>query len=120
MDSKIFGEDLVHAEQETMSLSHPEAGYELATNWGLPPEIAEVIRFHHSPEFSKAFPVNVGIVSLAETWIRRIALGNADKGDLIRESTTLLTTIGMNASTASGAFDEVAKLEFVHFEWDGS
>lgn len=120
IDPKLVGDALIHAEQEILGLSHPEAGFELATNWHLPDEITEVIRFHQTPEFSEAFPINVSIVSLAEKWTRRIALGNADKGDLIGESQSLLNTLKMNEITASSTFDVIAQLEPVRFAWDGS
>ncbi len=46
----LTGLDLVKAEDEVLGLTHTEAGYELALHWGLPPELAECIRFHHAPQ----------------------------------------------------------------------
>ncbi|MFO7976333.1 MAG: HDOD domain-containing protein, partial [Candidatus Hydrogenedentota bacterium] len=49
IDSGLTGQELLDAEERLIGLSHTEAGYELARQWGLPPEIATPIRFHHEP-----------------------------------------------------------------------
>ena len=120
VDVSLIGDDLIKAEQELLGLAHPEAGFELASNWSLPSEISEVIRFHHNPEFSEAVPINISIVSLAEKWTRHLALGGVNKNDLIRDSESMISTLKMDPSTVSGVFDHVAELQPVRFEWDGS
>ena len=120
VDPNLIGDDLIKAEQELMGLSHPEAGFELASNWALPNEISEVIRFHHNPEFSEALSTNVNIVALAENWTRHLAQGGVNKNDLLRDTGDTITKLKMDPSPASGVFDLVAELQPVQFQWDGS
>jgi HD-like signal output (HDOD) protein len=47
---RFAGLELIAAEEETLGISHPEAGYILARNWGLPTELAAAVRFHANPE----------------------------------------------------------------------
>jgi len=61
----IWGKELVVEEEKSIGIGHPEAGYELANHWDLPPEIAEPIRFHHAPERATAQKMHVSIVALA-------------------------------------------------------
>lgn len=120
VDNGLTGEALVAAEQEHVGLSHTEAGFELASNWHLPDEIAEAIRFHHTPDFAKAFPILTNVVATAETWTRQMAKGGFDKAELLKTTAAFTKAIQMDDSTASGVFDEVAGLEPVQFSWDGS
>jgi HD-like signal output (HDOD) protein len=120
VDPNLSGDDLIKAEQEVLGLAHPEAGFELASNWSLPNEVSDVIRFHHNPDFSEALPMNVNIVSLAENWTCHLALGDVNKNDLLRETGDMISKLKMNPSVASGVFDHVAELQPVHFKWDGS
>ncbi|PCJ51374.1 MAG: hypothetical protein COA73_17565 [Candidatus Hydrogenedentota bacterium] len=115
----LIDDDLIQAEQEFMGVTHTEAGFELATNWNLPSEISEAIRYHHNPEFSEQNKVTVAIVALSEKWTRSKVLGNQNKDSLLEQSEPLLKTIQMNADTASVTFDLVAGLEPVFFEWNG-
>jgi len=62
VDRKLVGLDLVAAEEEVLGLSHAEAGYQLAQHWDLPIELAESIRFHHSPGY--ASPLTKSVVAM--------------------------------------------------------
>src|SRR6185436_13768771 len=63
----LMGLDLVKTEGEVLGLTHTEAGYELALHWGLPPELAECIRFHHTPQHaSEERRVIASIVNIAD------------------------------------------------------
>ena len=119
VDSKLIGGELITCEQEILGLAHTEAGFELAMNWNLPQEIAEAIRFHHTPEFSEIAPAHVNIVSLAERWTNELALGDVDKFEIIRASQAQMQKLLIDESTASGVFDEIAQMSEVHFSWDG-
>ena len=41
--------DYLDAEEKLVGFDHTRAGYELAREWNLPDELAEVIRYHHEP-----------------------------------------------------------------------
>ncbi len=65
MPEPLWGRALVAEESRVIGLSHTEAGYSLAQYWNLPSEIAEPIRFHHTPELATTAKQYVAIVSLA-------------------------------------------------------
>lgn len=113
----LNGDELVEAEQAAVGLSHTEAGFELATNWNLPVEIAEPIRFHHSPQFATEKPVNVAIVALAEAWTRTLVLDGASQPEVLATSAELLKTLEMSETTATEVYQELAALERTRFEW---
>lgn len=70
IDYYLPPDSLIEAEEEHVGLSHTEAGYELATHWNLPPEIAEPIRFHHRPWLASTAKVNVAVTALASLMTR--------------------------------------------------
>lgn len=41
--------DYLSAEEKLIGVDHTRIGYELASAWQLPPELIEVIRYHHEP-----------------------------------------------------------------------
>ncbi len=57
--------ELISAEEMTLGIAHPEAGYVLATHWELPDELAAAIRFHHSPHLAKEHADTVATIALA-------------------------------------------------------
>jgi HD-like signal output (HDOD) protein len=90
IDASLRGQELVQAEEEELGIAHPEAGFELATHWGLPEEIAMAIRFHLAPERAGKHQATVATVGLA-TKLSRLKLGGADSAEdiLAREDMTL-------------------------------
>lgn len=64
VDAELMGADLVDEEERLLGIAHPEVGYLLANHWGLPADIAECIRFHHTPELAGPHD-NVAIAALA-------------------------------------------------------
>jgi putative nucleotidyltransferase with HDIG domain len=72
--SKSKSLPLQEAEQATFGLTHCETGAVVAEEWHLPPEVAEVIRFHHSKEFAD-HPDVVAIVHLCDTLCQLGGLG---------------------------------------------
>ncbi|HOJ33930.1 MAG TPA: HDOD domain-containing protein [Candidatus Hydrogenedentes bacterium] len=85
VDPTLADEALLKAEEEILGVTHPEAGYVLASNWGFPGELAEAIRFHHHPERATtakrlaAFTAAGSSLAYAiihndtESWMRRYA-----------------------------------------------
>ncbi len=69
VDQRLSGELRINAEQETIGLSHTEAGYLLALHWGLPECIQESTRFHHQPELATSGRKIVNVVSLVDKLI---------------------------------------------------
>ena len=64
---ELFGDALISAERNSFLIAHPEAGYFLASHWGLPVEIAAAIRFHHNPELVGNDAKLVTLVALSAT-----------------------------------------------------
>ena len=62
VDRSLVGRDLIAMEERNIGLTHTEAGHQLAQHWGLPQELAEAIRFHHTPEY--AHPDCKAVVSM--------------------------------------------------------
>jgi putative nucleotidyltransferase with HDIG domain len=66
-------------EMETYGMDHTIAGEMLAKQWGLPPELADVIRRHHD-ETALDNPL-IGSVMLADLLAKRLGIGyDGDKG----------------------------------------
>ncbi len=94
----------IAAEMEVFKYGHPEVGYRVTEKWGLPDDIAKIIRFHlvseASPEERKVLYQNEALkqalacVELATTLCRVLGIGFRDKNptiDLINlESTKVL------------------------------
>ncbi len=118
IDPQLAGAELTAMEEELVGLTHAEAGFELATNWNLPADIAEAIRLHHQPDLSTEAPTVVAIVALAEAWSRTAAIEGTDKAQALLDSQALLDQIGLDMAQASFAFDEISRQERSHFQWD--
>jgi len=116
--SNLCGTELIEAEQKTVGITHAEAGYELATNWGLPKDITEPIRHHHHPESAYDMQPRVAIIALAEKWTSTIAMGDVSKTDALRDARELLDLIGMDESLAPSTYDLLSACEPAHFAWD--
>jgi putative nucleotidyltransferase with HDIG domain len=66
---------LWEAEQQVLGFTHCESGRILADFWKLPPDIAEVIEFHHQPTLAKSNPEMTAVVYLADLLCRLRGLG---------------------------------------------
>ncbi len=109
--------ELVAEEERIIGLSHAEAGYQLAQQWNLPPEISEPIRFHHTPEFATDHVENVCMVALAEAWTRVNDARPSPTEAQLREWTKAFRVLGMDAAAAAAAYEEAAQLEKIRFDW---
>jgi len=76
----LTGTELIKAEEEVLGLTHTEAGYQIAQHWGLPDELAECIRFHHTPQYaSEATRGMVSLVGIADV----IARTRVEPGEIL-------------------------------------
>ena len=66
---------LVEAEQEILGISHPEVGRLLAEKWHMPPDIVQVIAFHHDVEKATEHRGLVALISLVDLLCRMSAVG---------------------------------------------
>ncbi|MDQ1256850.1 MAG: type pilus assembly protein PilB [Candidatus Hydrogenedentes bacterium] len=81
IDPILTGADLIAAEEDALGMAHPEAGYELATNWYLPEAIAEPIRFHHNFQFADRYKDVTAIVFIASALAEK-SIELTDEGSL--------------------------------------
>jgi putative nucleotidyltransferase with HDIG domain len=65
---------LHEAEQKVMTFDHCESGRLLAEKWDLPPEMIEVVAFHHSPQKSADHTGLVALVELSDLLCRMSGL----------------------------------------------
>jgi putative nucleotidyltransferase with HDIG domain len=62
---------LYNAERQTLGFTHCDTGKLLADYWNLPPEVHNVIEFHHAPEQAPPPAGIVAVVNLAD-WLCRL------------------------------------------------
>ncbi|MCH7909602.1 MAG: HDOD domain-containing protein [Candidatus Hydrogenedentes bacterium] len=67
----LVGAQLIAEEERVLGFSHTEAGAQLARLWDLPVELAECIRFHHTPHYaSDEHRLIVSVINVAEVAAR--------------------------------------------------
>jgi len=59
-------EDIYQAEQRIFGYTHCEVGAAFITHWGLPDILAQISKYHHTPEKAEQFVEEVRIVHLAK------------------------------------------------------
>ena len=65
---------LHEAEEKSLGFTHCDSGRLLAESWGLPPDLIEVITYHHSPEKSSQSASLVALVHVADLLCRMSSL----------------------------------------------
>ena len=106
VDAYLPGDKLLTLEQDLLGLTHPEAGYQLAQQWELPPEITEPIRFHHAPALASEAKENVAIVSLAAVMTRATGAGLDDNKHIFADHGDALGILGLDEEVAEAMLDE--------------
>ncbi|HIJ74208.1 MAG TPA: HDOD domain-containing protein [Candidatus Hydrogenedentes bacterium] len=116
LDNDLHGAELMEAETALLGIDHCEAGYELATQWDLPIEISEAVRFHHAPEKAQEAKKTVAAVAVAE---RATGMSAApDNEDEQKQwCVALLATLGLDENAAAEVFDEIAAVQGTRFLW---
>ncbi|MCU1302858.1 MAG: hypothetical protein JWQ87_3142 [Candidatus Sulfotelmatobacter sp.] len=74
--AKAEGVPLHEAEQRSLGFTHCDSGRLLAENWGLAPDLIEVVAFHHSPEKSSHDTALVALVHIADLLCRMSGLNH--------------------------------------------
>lgn len=72
--AKSEGIPLCEAEQRSLGFTHCDSGRLLAENWGLSPDLVEVVACHHSPEQSSQDKGLVALVHIADLLCRMSGL----------------------------------------------
>jgi putative nucleotidyltransferase with HDIG domain len=71
----LENQDMMEIERIVFGIAHTQVGYLLATQWGFPRSLAEIIRFHHNPEKSHEHALLNQIVYLADLLMSRFNIG---------------------------------------------
>lgn len=71
------GELLYVAEQKVIGFDHAAIGRVLIRAWRLPSSLEEVVAFHHDPRRASRFPVEAGIVHVADILAHVTGLGSS-------------------------------------------
>ena len=107
IDSALRGADLLEAEEKVLGIGHPEAGYELVSNWSLPEEITTAIRFHIHPDQSELHRETVGTVALA-TYQCCLKFNNVEPSeDVFQVHENTLTLAGLTPAQAMKAYGDL-------------
>ncbi|GMV98933.1 MAG: hypothetical protein AMXMBFR84_00730 [Candidatus Hydrogenedentota bacterium] len=110
IDKSLFGLALVEAEEQVIGLCHNEAGYLLAENWSLPPEISAPIRFHHKPELAVEAKEAVAIVSIADALTRATGPSPQSKEEILASIDVPRKILDMDPEIADAVYEEFVNL----------
>lgn len=104
ISAELAGPKLLAAEQQAVGVAHPEAGFELVSNWGLPADICEAVRFHHDPGLATQEVKFVAIVALADR-LARVDAGETAMLEALASVQDVVRMIGLDA----GAVEAVVR-----------
>lgn len=110
IDQGVNGAELIAEEEHTLGLSHTEAGYELGSNWQLPADLLEAIRFHHTPARATIDPVLTATVSVAAILADAVVADNVTDPLVLTECTDALATLGLTSRDAWNVLQELPAL----------
>ncbi|HMK43947.1 MAG TPA: HDOD domain-containing protein [Dissulfurispiraceae bacterium] len=68
---------IVEGEKEFFGVTHADAGAWVAKRWNFPPNLIEIIEYHHKPHLAKNFGTQAAVVHLADILIRARGFGFA-------------------------------------------
>jgi putative nucleotidyltransferase with HDIG domain len=68
---------LFEAEHQVMGFDHTHVGAALLEAWKLPASLREAVALHHHPERAQRFPVEAGIVHVADVLANGLRLGSS-------------------------------------------
>ncbi|MDQ1256153.1 MAG: hypothetical protein QG656_749, partial [Candidatus Hydrogenedentes bacterium] len=112
--ASLTGRDLLDTEQEELGITHAEAGYLLASNWALPAEITEPIRFHHGFQYAKQSKDIVAIVTVAAVMTQLTDNGKAlDKDAMVRSCGEAIDFLGLDLDLLAPPDEDEAPFELL-------
>ncbi len=88
--------DLIEAEEASLGVGHPEAGYILAHNWDLPGELTDPIRFHARPEDAPEASDTVLAVALASDAWEAMTGTSEDEETFAERNAARVEAVGLN------------------------
>lgn len=70
------------AEREILGIDHAEVGAVLLESWGLPADIVETVRYHHTPDELDGDPLGVDLVHIADILSMQSGIGAGEMDGL--------------------------------------
>lgn len=86
-------------EHDVLGVDHAEVAAWLTTRWHFPPELAEPIAFHHSPQRARRAPEHTAIVHLADVLVRAVGFGDGGDPTVPDIDEAAWTNLGFTAET---------------------
>lgn len=83
------------AEKIVLGTNHADIGARILTNWSLPPEIVNAVRFHHAPEASEQTSTMLDIVHVANFMSMMIGVGIGRDGLQHQPSVAVTERLGL-------------------------
>lgn len=87
------GTKYLDAENSQLGMDHQNVGYTLLKSWNIPESICEVVRYHHTPQYSSNTKILTSIVHFADYMTQKLKLANFswdDDMELSKEATEIL------------------------------
>ncbi len=98
----IINEKLSYrAAEKALDLDHGQIGMALAEHWDLPPQLSEVMGYHHEPNTQMVYFPLVGSVHLADFMARSLGLGHSGNPDRPEVKPAVLTGLGLTRDRLS-------------------
>jgi HD-like signal output (HDOD) protein len=105
-------DDMFEKELDLFGCTHAEAGGWYAESAGLPADIVEAIRHHHSPSGAKENMLGVAVVSLAEAFSRRLSPRFIDDGLWTPEHDAIMLELDIGEESMQTICHKLAGLKY--------
>jgi putative nucleotidyltransferase with HDIG domain len=111
------GISFVTAEKEVLGIEHTELGSEVLEQWGFPPELVTVVKWHHEPDRATEHRNMVDLVHLADVISMMMGIGLGSDGLQYIASSDSLSRLGLKKETLElvacrtiGAVEEIMEM----------
>jgi len=104
---KASKEPLCVVEKEVLGFDHSDLGRMLAQSWNLPPSLEEVLACHHYPCEAKQYPVETGVVHIADYIAYTSQLGDSGEQYLPPLEEEVCNLVGIPARVLSSVSDQL-------------
>lgn len=95
------------AERHILGVDHAEVGAALLRLWNVPPDIVEIVRWHHEPENATDFTESVCLVHTADLLAMEAGIGTGIDGLNYRPSQAVTERLNLNVHILESVLCEV-------------
>ncbi|HVO67256.1 MAG TPA: HDOD domain-containing protein [Syntrophales bacterium] len=104
---KANKEPLYMVEKEVLGFDHSDLGRLLAQSWNLPPSLEEVLACHHFPWEARQYPVEAGVIHIADYIAHGMQLGDSGEQYVPPLDERVWEISGIPASVLSSTSDQL-------------